>query len=171
MNTTTFNGIEIPHTPENIEKFKKAIEEYEGEEEIKVGEEYWYNDTHCDATLSGFGNYSYDNYRKEQDNFLPCKGYTQEQAREYFNKRDARRAAETKLRKIIGDMNKKDGFVYDPKVTGNYFSFYSYIMQSWGTESHANPQYAPTWRYSSKATAEFINENHADLLDIYLERV
>jgi len=138
MNTTTFNGIEIPHTPENIEKMKKIVEEFEGGEDIKEGDEYFYQSSNPNLKVEKWYDTLDDHYRKLQGNCLPRKDYTYNQALVYFNKRDARRAAETKLRKIIADMN--------------------------------DQQALELWRYSSRETAEFINKNHADLLDIYLER-
>jgi hypothetical protein len=173
MNTTTFNGIEIPHTPENMEIMRKALEEYEGGEEIKKGDEYYFRNSFNGMEGEKWTDSSDDKYRKEQDNCLPCKNYTKDQAIEYFNKRDARRAAETKLRKIIADMNKKDGFVAD--FSGGQDNYYSEYNHEWPLCKYSvypstNYQALPLWRYSSRATAKFINENHADLLDIYLER-
>lgn len=75
-------------------------------------------------------------------------------------------------------MNKKDGFVakFDDTMQSNYYSMY--VPDSarynkpdcYAVDSNVLYQTLPLWRYSSHATAEFISENHADLLDIYLER-
>jgi len=170
MNTTTFNGIEIPHTPENIEKMKKIVEEFEGGEDIKEGDEYFYQSSNPNLKVEKWYDTLDDHYRKLQGNCLPRKDYTYNQALVYFNKRDARRAAETKLRKIIADMNKKDEFV--AKFDGtqeNWFSCFSKdkLTVDWFIDQQA----LELWRYSSRETAAFINENHADLLGIYLERV
>jgi len=170
MNTTTLNGIEIPHTPENIEKFKKAIEEFESDD-IKHLDEYWWANTSGNVLTSIWQDSKVDNYRKSQDNCCPEKNYTYNRAIEYFNKRDARRAAEIKLRKIIADMNKKDGFVARFGLgQDNFYSKYNHNDRAYSWSGDSFAQSLHTWRYSSQATAEFINENHADLLDIYLER-
>jgi len=172
MNTTTFNGIEIPHTPENIEKMKKIVEEFDGSDEIKNGDWYLYRNDKGIIVCTTWASTDADKYRLENDNCLYGDNYHNDYATEYFDKRDACRAAETKLRKIIADMNKKDGFV--AKFDGYQSNYYSYIDHAVGcyVAGHNNSyQYFPLWRYSSEATAEFISKNHADLLDIYLERV
>ena len=165
-------GLESLET--NLTQIKKAIEEFEKSDEIQVGDMYWYK---CNTgfVVSGassiWSEHEVDFYRKDQDNCLPCKNYTHDQAKEYFDKRDARRAAETKLRKIIGDMNKKDGFVakFDG-VQENHFSITDYTVKSDTCIRFFSStiQFLPLWRYSSKETAQFINENHADLLKAYL---
>lgn len=171
MNDLELNGVKIPTTPENMEIMRKALEEYDGGEEMEYGDEYWFKDSHGEIVRNGWCGSLYDEYRSEQDNCLSCKHYTQDQAEEYFNKRDARRAAETKLRKIIADLNKKDGFVANFDIQQeNWHSYYNHIEENYDCSYSSLTQLLPTWRYSSKATAEFINENHADLLDIYLER-
>jgi len=150
---------------------RKALEEYNGAEEMKKGHEYFWTESNGNVCTSIWFDEKLDNHRQLQDNFLPCKNYTQEQAIEYFNKRDARRAAETKLRKIIADMNKKDGFV--AKFNNGQFSYFSSFDSNLNCYIYDSTAYYPSlpiWRYSSKTTTEFINENHADLLDIYLER-
>lgn len=168
MKTLTLDNITIPLTPENKELMRKALEEES--EEVAYNESYWY------TYIDGQSPYEcvwvgdvIDNYRKDQDNCLYSKHYTKDQAKEYFEKRDARRSAETKLRKIISEMNKKDGFVakFDGRQA-NCFSVYDFEVDALDWYRNTITACAPLWRYSSEETAQFINENHADLLKAYL---
>jgi len=169
MNTTTFNGIEIPHTPENIEKMKKIVKEFDGSDKIKNGDWYLYRNDKGIIVCTTWVSTDADKYRLENDNCLYGDNYNNDYATEYFNKRDARRAAETKLRKIIADMNKKDGYVANfDGVEENHYSDYCHDVEKYSVSSYNYYQSLPIWRYSSRATAEFVSENHADLLDIYL---
>lgn len=164
---TTINNVTIELNNDTVAQMKKAIEEFEKSGEIQIGEKYFFtrDDGACHASF--WQDDEIDNYRKDHDNCLPYKNYTEEQAEEYFNKRDARRATETKLRKVINEMNKKDGFVakFDGEQA-NYFSDFVNGKLLVGEYTHF--QFLPLWRYSSKETAQFINENHADLLRAYL---
>lgn len=156
------------------EMARKVLEEFEGSDEIQIGEKYISRGTDgVDYTYTWDGSNN-DSHRMESDNCFHNLKVTIEKlgtmAAEYFNKRDARRAAETKLRKIIGDINKKDGFVVRFDGTQeNYFTIYLHTQTAYFFYSCSTYQTLPTWRYSSRATAEFINENHADLLKVYLE--
>jgi len=169
------NNVTIELNNDIVTQIKKAIEEFEKSDEIQVGDMVWCmtieenNDFNLIVQEVEVANERQLQYLVEGDYIVPCKNYTKEQAKEYFDKRDARRAAETKLRKIISDMNKKDGFV--ARFDGVQDNYHSYIDQKKGTLkyfSYSNHQHLEQWRYSSRETAQFINENHADLLKAYL---
>ena len=169
----TINNVTIELNQDTVTQIKKAIMEFEKSDEIQVGEQYFSTNSVRELIIDTWYNDKEDNYRKGQDNCCPQKNYTEDQAKEYFDKRDARRAAETKLRKIIGDMNKKDGFVAKfcgsaDNAQSNYFGAVDTRDNKLVVESHVWTLTLPLWRYSSKETAQFINENHADLLKAYL---
>lgn len=85
------------------EMARKVLEE---SEEIEVGDRYY---TSCPmgkkVEIFTFESNENDNFYLQHDDCLPCKSYTKQQAKEYFDKRDARRAAEYRIKKAIEKMN------------------------------------------------------------------
>jgi hypothetical protein len=92
------------------EMARKVLEESEESEEIKVGEKFIFT-TETGRVLEStyLGEGGSNEYKKEQDNFLHSKLYSEQQAKDYFNKRDARRAAEYRIKKAIEKMNGDKG--------------------------------------------------------------
>lgn len=156
--------IEIEITQEMA---RKVLEE---SGEIQVGDCYWYRegflgiknreiptrDIACE-----YENDALDSYRKEQDNCLPCKDYTEQQQKEYFDKRDARRAAEYRIKKAIEKMD-----VGKKKTCEVGYHFESGELCIAPLSGFV---YTPKHLHCSESTARYMLEHHTEDYKIYFE--
>lgn len=162
---TTINNVTIEITKEVRDQMEQAVKDFDGGEEIQKEEEYFCRDYPSNTRYCRFLNDSTDIHRKEQDNLCPVKYYTEEQADEYFNKRDARRAAETKLRKAIADVNKKYGWVCDVNniTQTKAIIVYSILQKGFDLSLHKESIRQPIWMQICPEGVQEILDNHVDL--------
>lgn len=144
--------IEIEITPEMA---RKVLEESEEEEQG------WFTDQEGITNVYSIGRHGSNLhiYMKEQDNFLHNKKYTKQQAKEYFDKRDARRAAEYRIKKAIEKMD-----VGKKKTCEVGYHFESGKLCIAPLSGFV---YTPKHLHCSESTARYMLEHHAEDYKIY----
>lgn len=151
----TLNGVEI-EIDITKEMARKVLEESEGIQKMDV---YWYIGSDGSLQSSTWMNHFEDEYRQSQDNCLPCKNYTEQQAQEYFDKRDARRAAEYRIKKAIEKMD-----VGKKKTCEVGYHFESGKLCIAPLSGFV---YTPKHLHCSESTARYMLEHHAEDYMIY----
>lgn len=142
------------------EMARKVLEESEENEEVEIGESYYCMDS-CGTLESGTYIGDYDKYRNEVDNYLPKSKYAYDKAKEYFDKRDARRAAEYRIKKAIEKMN--GGKDLDSEMVWDFTTDSLNVVTN-----RCETSYPDSMRFN-QSIGDYMLEHHTEDYKIYWE--